>query len=104
VEYWDKLSDLHHMNFNWIFKSLYYQLVSSIIYNKSYFYTHSLLEQTNHYDKDFGLLISNKIILGEIREIPFGVVGLGLPINITPNLFNLCFVRGINFYILKGVN
>jgi len=28
--------------------------------------------------ENFSLLLPNKSILGEIREIPFGVVGLGL--------------------------
>jgi len=51
--------------------------------------------------ENFNLLLPNKIVLGEIREIPFGVVGLGLSINITPSLFNLCCIWGIYFYTLK---
>jgi len=47
------------------------------------------------------LLIFNKSILGEIRETPFGVVGLDLSINLASSLFNLCFVCGMNFYALK---
>jgi len=51
--------------------------------------------------ENFNLLLLNKIVLGEIREISFGVVWLSLSINITPSLFNLCFVCGMKFYTLK---
>jgi len=51
--------------------------------------------------ENFNLLIPSKIVLSEIKEIPYGVVGLGLSINITPSLYNLCFVCDMNFYTLK---
>jgi len=38
--------------------------------------------------ENFNLLQPNKIVLVEIRESPFGVMGLGLSINITPSSFN----------------
>jgi len=49
----------------------------------------------------FNLLILNKINLGKIWEIPFGVVGLVLSNKITPSLFNLCLVCGMNSYTSK---